>query len=195
MILPDVRGLHPFYAGLTGEFARAGFESLALDYYSRATEPGAKPPAADWRRLLPGVEPEQVGVDVATGASFLGTGPLFVVGFCFGGGHAWRLAATLPGLAGSIGFYGLPYLAEPVVDRLAAPILMLLAGQDDETPRREYEQFVARVAAAGKACQVHVYEAAPHSFFDRTGDEWQAVCADAWRRVLAFMAAPIPGQR
>ena len=31
------------------------------------------------------------------------------------------------------------------------------------------------------------YEGAPHSFFDRTYEEHADACADAWRRILAFV--------
>ena len=33
----------------------------------------------------------------------------------------------------------------------------------------------------------HVYEGAPHSFFDRTFEHWKDACDDAWRRMLDFV--------
>ena len=41
MILPDVRGLHPFYEELALRFGDAGVHALALDYYGRTAGPGA----------------------------------------------------------------------------------------------------------------------------------------------------------
>ena len=35
LILPDVRGLHPFYEELALRFAEAGIEALAIDYFGR----------------------------------------------------------------------------------------------------------------------------------------------------------------
>src|SRR5438876_5738282 len=35
MILPDVRGLHPFYEDLATRFAQAGVHATALDYFGR----------------------------------------------------------------------------------------------------------------------------------------------------------------
>jgi carboxymethylenebutenolidase len=32
------------------------------------------------------------------------------------------------------------------------------------------------------------YPGAPHSFFDRRYEEHAEACADAWRRMLAFLA-------
>lgn len=36
-----------------------------------------------------------------------------------------------------------------------------------------------------------MYPDAPHSFFDRTMTEHVDACADAWRRVLAFMGVRV----
>jgi carboxymethylenebutenolidase len=34
---------------------------------------------------------------------------------------------------------------------------------------------------------MHIYQGAPHSFFDRSYDEYQKVSDDAWRRILDFV--------
>jgi len=34
---------------------------------------------------------------------------------------------------------------------------------------------------------MYIYDGAPHSFFDRSFDQYQQACEDAWRRVLAFV--------
>jgi carboxymethylenebutenolidase len=75
------------------------------------------------------------------------TRPVFTIGFCFGGGHSWRLAASGLDLAGAIGFYGLPFLVHDVVADVSTPLLMLLAGEDDETPREEYRCLIARLVS------------------------------------------------
>jgi hypothetical protein len=41
VILPDVRGLHPFYEELALRFGDAGVHALALDYYGRTAGTGA----------------------------------------------------------------------------------------------------------------------------------------------------------
>jgi dienelactone hydrolase len=42
VILPDVRGLHPFYEELTLRFSEAGVAALAIDYYGRTAGMGAR---------------------------------------------------------------------------------------------------------------------------------------------------------
>ncbi|WP_410587681.1 dienelactone hydrolase family protein [Amycolatopsis sp. lyj-23] len=186
VLLPDVRGVHEFYRALTRSFAEAGFETVAVDYYGRTAGLSARDDRFDWERHLPSVSPADVASDVAAARDFLGGGPVYTVGFCFGAGQSWRLSAAGLGLAGVIGFYGLPKLVEDVVADLRAPMLLLLAGADVATSRAEFDAFTARLAATGVRYERHVYEGAPHSFFDRAYAEWGEACDDAWRRILAF---------
>ncbi len=64
-------------------------------------------------------------------------------------------------------------------------ILMLLAGVDSTTPE-EFEEFAGKVRAQGVEVESHTYPGAPHSFFDRTQEQWKEASDDAWRRILDF---------
>jgi len=186
VLLPDVRGVHAFYRDLTRGFAEAGFETVAIDYYGRTAGLGERDDMFDWESHLPQVQSGDVAKDVAAARDFLGEGPVFTVGFCFGAGQSWRLSAAGPGLAGVIGFYGLPKLVEDVVQDLRTPMLLLLAGEDVATSRTEFDAFTGELDAVGVPYEQHVYAGAPHSFFDRSYAEWGEACDDAWRRILAF---------
>jgi len=65
---------------------------------------------------------------------------------------------------------------------------MLLAGDDDATPQEEFEALAAGFEGAGKEYEMHVYDGAPHSFFDVTFGDWEPSCADAWGRISDFTA-------
>ena len=186
VILPDVRGVHPFYRALTRCFADAGFETVAIDYYGRTAGLGDRDDDFDWEVHLSQVRPAEVELDVAAAAAFLGDGPVYTVGFCFGAGQSWRLSASGLGLDGVIGFYGLPKLVTDVVEELATPMLLLLAGEDVATSQVEFDAFTERLDEAGVRYERQVYAGAPHSFFDRSYAEWGEACDDAWRRILAF---------
>lgn len=187
VLLPDIRGTHPYYQALADSFAQAGFTTAAIDYYGRTAGAGVRDDRFEWRQHLPSVRPDDVAADVAAAAAHLGEGPLFTVGFCFGGGQSWRLAASDLGVSGVIGFYGLPQPATEVVDDISAPLLLLLAGADVATSPAEFDTFTARLDQAGKPYERQVYEGAPHSFFDAAYAEWQDACDDAWSRLLAFI--------
>jgi carboxymethylenebutenolidase len=189
VVLPDVRGLHPFYADLAQRFAEAGFASIAVDYFGRVAGSGPRDDTFDWMSHFPALRPEHVRDDVAAAAQALrdqSPGPVFTVGFCFGGSQSWRLAASDLGLAGTIGFYGRPELVTDLVDGMTSPVLLLVAGDDAYSSAEDFEALDAQMTAAGKEHEMYVYDGAPHSFFDRTAEKWQDACADSWRRILAF---------
>ncbi len=189
VILPDIRGLHAYYEALTLRFAEAGFHAVAIDYFGRTAPDNARGDDFDFRAHLPSVKPGQIRDDVAAAVAHLRQAhpaPVYTVGFCMGGSHSWRMAAADLGLAGVIGFYGRPQLVRDVLGDIAAPMLVLIAGADAATPVDQARAFVADLVAAGKDVQAHVYEGAPHSFFDRASGQWQDACADAWQRIIAF---------
>lgn len=190
VVLPDVRGLHPYYVDLAVRFAEAGYEALALDYFDRIVGPGDRGEGFDYKPLVPQIRPDDVAADLRGAIDDLagrGAGPVFTVGFCFGGGLSWRMSAAVPEIAGAIGFYGRLSLAAEVVDDLRAPLLMLLGGADTATSAEDLDAFTARLDERGvPPYEKHVYEGAPHSFFDRSFADWQDASTNAWERILAF---------
>jgi carboxymethylenebutenolidase len=192
VVLPDVRGLHPYYRDLAVRFAEAGLDAVAIDYFGRTAGIGERGDDFPWQPHRDQTTPELIAADTAAAVDHLTAagGPaaraVFTVGFCFGGSNSWRLAASDLPLAGCIGFYGKPELVADVVDRIHRPLLMLVAGADS-TPQEDFVQLDARLTAAGRAHEMQVYPGAPHSFFDRAFDQWRDACADAWRRMLAFV--------
>ncbi|MER5641650.1 alpha/beta fold hydrolase [Kitasatospora sp. NPDC002227] len=190
VLLPDRRGLHPFYEGLAQRFAEAGFDTLVLDYFGRTAGTGPRDDSFDWAAHLGLLAPEHVAADAAAAVARLRAGsdaPVYTVGFCLGGSYSWRLAAEAGlGLAGAVGFYGAPRFVGDRAEQALAPLLMLLAGEDVVTTPAEFAEFTAGLDRAGREYEQHVYEGAPHSFFDDTYAEWQEACTDAWHRLLDF---------
>ncbi len=195
IVLPDVRGLHTFYRDLTERFAEVGIDAVAVDWFGRTAPDDDRSEAFAFMPHVQQIEPANVAADVAVAAQQLrdaGCRAVFTVGFCLGGAYSWRQSADTPDLAGSVGFYGRPSIALEVADRMAAPLLMLVAGADAHIPLADTEQVATAARAAGVEVDMVVYDDAPHSFFDRTFDEHAADCADAWARLRAFVAAHTP---
>ena len=194
VILPDVRGLHHFYKELADRFAEAGVHAVAVDYFARTAGTGPRDEAFEYRPHVEQTKPEWVDMDAAAGAAYLrspeggGAQRVYTVGFCWGGSNSWRQSAALAGLAGAVGFYGIPSRVEESIPDLKAPLLMLAAGQDF-TPVEAVEEFARKVADRGVPVTLQVYPDAPHSFFDRTYEQHREACDDAWRRILDFVAA------
>jgi carboxymethylenebutenolidase len=192
VILPDVRGLYRFYEELALRFAERGHAAIAFDYFGRTAGVDKRPDDWDYMPLVQQLTHAQVQADVAACVSdlrALGCGDIFTVGFCYGGSGSWAAAAWGHGLAGAVGFYGRPSRMIELVPRLEAPILALQGGADQGIPHEDNLQFEQALSDAGKDYELVEFEGAPHSFFDRKQEEFQAASDDAWRRTLEFIEA------
>ena len=194
VILPDIRGLHPYYVALAARFAEAGLAAVAIDWFGRTAgvaEAGTREEDFDWRTHIPQTTPAGIDADTAAGIEYLRsrtepTLPVVTVGFCFGGSQAWRQSAGDLDLAGSAGFYGKPGVVGEAATTARRPVVMIIAGADAATPVADQLQLAATMRAAGADVDDVVYEGAPHSFFDRAFGEWAEACQDAWEHVLAL---------
>ena len=193
VVLPDVRGLHTFFKELAKRYAEAGIDSVAIDYFGRTAGIGDRSDAFEYMPHVQQTTPEGVAADAAAAIAYLkskdggAVKSVFTVGFCFGGSNSWNQSAQQPGISGCIGFYGRPVRAEPFIPEMKAPLLVLIAGADQATTPEQNQEFIERLEAAGVPVEHHVYEGAPHSFFDRSFDQWKSACDDAWHRMLDFI--------
>jgi len=193
VVMPDVRGLHHYYKELAQRFAEAGIDAVAIDYFGRTAGIGDRTESFEYMPHVEKTTQENIGLDVAAAVAYLkskeggAVKSVFTVGFCFGGSSSWNQSALNPGLNGCIGFYGRPVRSEPYIPKMKAPLLLLVAGADAATPVEVSKEFERKLAAADVPHEMHVYEGAPHSFFDRSFDQWKEACDDAWRRILAFV--------
>jgi carboxymethylenebutenolidase len=193
VVLPDVRGLHEFYKDLARRFAEAGIDAVAIDYFGRTAGMGDRSDSFEYMPHVQQSTPEGIAADTAAAIDYLkskdggAVRAVFTVGFCFGGSNSWNQSAEQPDLNGCIGFYGRPSRAEANISRMKAPLLIMVAGADQATTPEQAMEFKSKLEAAGVPFEQHVYRGAPHSFFDRSYDQWKEACDDAWRRMLEFV--------
>jgi carboxymethylenebutenolidase len=197
LVLPDVRGLHPYYEELACRFAQHGYRSLAIDYFGRTAPPPQDRPADfEYHEHVDRVRQDEVQADISAAVEHLrssGSGVIFTIGFCFGGRLSF-LAATLGlDIAGSIGVHpGLHArndLPAPIdfADGIRAPLLGLFGGADPSVPTEAIAEFDEALTAAGVEHRFVTFDGAPHSFFDRKFTEFAEQNAAAWQEVLAFV--------
>jgi carboxymethylenebutenolidase len=195
VVMPDVRGLHHFYKELAQRFAEAGIDSVAIDYFARTAGHDDRGDSFDYMPHVQQTTPEGIAADTKAAIEHLRTKDggavksVFTVGFCFGGSNSWSQSALNPGLSGCIGFYGRPVRVEPHIPKMKAPLLILIAGADGATTPEQNQEFLRELEKAHVPHESHVYEGAPHSFFDRSYAQWKEACDDAWRRMLDFVKA------
>ncbi len=195
VVLPDIRGLHPYYVALAERFAQTGAAAVAIDWFGRTAgvcdAPGTRSEDFPWQQHIPRTTPEGIDADITAAIAYLRERtsadlPVITVGFCFGGSHSWRQAGGDLDLAGCAGFYGKPSVVGAAAQRAHLPTVMVIAGADAATPVAEQLQLADTMRAAGAEVDAVVYDGAPHSFFDRAYGEWAEACEDAWRHVLAL---------
>jgi carboxymethylenebutenolidase len=198
VILPDVRGLYPFYSELAERFAQAGYHAIALDYFGRTAGLGPRDAEFEYMPHVQELKVPQVQADVAAAVSALrertGVEGPATVGFCLGGFQSFLAGADVAGLAAVVGFYGVldgsrMGIRGPLerAGEIRCPLLGLFGGEDQAIPVEQVKQFDAALQDAGVEHEVEIYPGAPHSFFDRRYAEYADASEDAWRRTLGFL--------
>ncbi len=201
VIVPDVRGLHPYYEDLALRFAQAGVHAVTFDFYARTAGSAKRDETFEPQPHVLQLQPDRVNEDVAAAAAFLrspdGGEPerLYTIGFCLGGRISLLQAAGGLGVDGVIGFYpwptgphrsGLPAPADEA-PRFGCPVLAVYGEEDAGIPAESRDAFDRALADSGVEHRSVTYPGAPHSFFDRKANEHADASADAWRQVLDFM--------
>ena len=207
LILPDVRGLHPFFEELASRFAERGITAIAMDYFCRTAGTGAQPEDFDYQPHLELISWDNVAGDIKASVAHLRAQPTaprssFATGFCMGGRLAADATTLGLGLAGAIPFYGWPIgphrTGSPAPADLAKQIecdlLLIYGGADQGINESVRNEFDAALDKAGKKHETVVYPGAPHSFFDRKAEEFQDASTDAWNKTLAFIRKHTAGQ-
>jgi carboxymethylenebutenolidase len=210
VVLPDVRGLHPYYEELALRFAEAGIDALAIDYFGRTAGIGVRErtPDFDFMTHVADTRFSSLSWDVQAATDRLraiGDGrerAIFTIGFCFGGRLAFVSSTMGLDLAGVIGFYGWPVgsargdVPAPAdsTGLMRGAVLGIFGGADQGITAEAVETFEAALSAAGVPNEIVTYPGAPHSFFDRKQEDYAQASEDAWDRVLTFIRANAAGR-
>src|SRR2546423_355079 len=161
VVLPDVRGLYRFYEELALRFAERELAAVAIDYFGRTAGVGKRDDDFPYMEHVATTTPEGIQADVRAAVEYLrspaggAATSVFTVGFCFGGRNSWLAAASGHGLAGAVGFYGMPGERNgapgpiQLAGQIDAPILALQAGADAHITAELNAAFEQALAAAG----------------------------------------------
>ena len=87
-------------------------------------------------------------------------GPVFIVGYCYGGTAAWSAAAKCSGLAAASSYYGGGVAAMAELP-LHCPIICHFGRKDGHIPA---DEVAAKIAAAHPDVPVFIYEKSGHGF-------------------------------
>ncbi|WP_419826064.1 dienelactone hydrolase family protein [Sphingomonas sp.] len=191
VVLHENRGLQPYTRDVARRLAVAGFVALAPDLL---TPSGGTPPDEDRARaMIAALDLARTTRDATGAVDWLATrgrstGKVGVVGFCWGGALADRVAvAADPAAAAIVSFYG-PAPDPAEARHVRAPLLLHYAGLDSRVDASA-KPWVEALSAAGKRFRSFTYPNVDHAFHNDTAPaRYDARAATlAWDRTIAFL--------
>jgi carboxymethylenebutenolidase len=205
LVAMEVFGLHEYIRDVVRRLGKLGAFAVAPDYYFRSGVDLTG--IADISQLMPIVnakpDAELMSDLDATVAWAKAQGGdidrLGIIGFCRGGRAVWEYCAASDVPKAGVAFYG--SLVDPAAQqsrwpqspldlaaRMKAPVLGLYGGADASIPAAQVEEMKARLAAAGKTADFHIYPEAPHGFHADYRPSYRKEAAeDAWRRMTDWL--------
>jgi carboxymethylenebutenolidase len=195
LVIHENKGLTPYIESVTRRLAIAGYVALAPDLLSRAGGTASFADPAEATAALGKIMPPELVADLRAALSYLqgldhvNGSALAVLGFCFGGGLAWRLATEDSRLSGAIPFYG-PIPPLEAVPGITAPVFAIY-GELDERITSKLPVIEEAMSEHGKDFDVAVYSGAQHAFHNDTNpDRYNPEAAEqAWSAALEHLAA------
>lgn len=192
VLVQEIFGVTDHIREVADEYAGDGYEVLAPALFDRE-HPGfeAAYTGPDFERaieLARTLHPfDQSLADVQTCIDALNNrGPVFVVGYCYGGSVAWAAATRLSGVAAASAYYGsmIPRFAEEAAPK--APVIAHFGRHDSGIPMAGVEAVAAKKFPLA---EVHVYEAGHGFNSDRRKDYHEPSAELAKERTLALFRA------
>ena len=195
LVVHENRGLNPHIEDVARRVALENFVALAPDaLFPLGGYPGDEDQA---RALFQKLEQPKAFEDFVAATQYLrlqpGTnGRLGVVGFCYGGAIANRLAIALPDLDAAVPFYG----SAPPLENVAAieAELLLHFAANDERVNASWPPYEAALKEAGVVHAAHFYPDTQHGFHNDTTPRYDPEAAQlAWSRTLEIFNRVLRG--
>jgi carboxymethylenebutenolidase len=188
VIVQEIFGVNAHIRSVVDRYASFGYRAIAPALFDRG-ERGVELGYDDAGRargieLVMPIAFDAAMLDVTAAVEHVAeTGPVAVIGYCFGGSVAWIAACDLP-IAAAVGYYG--GQIHGMIDREPKVPTMLHFGELDHGIPLDQ---VAAIAAAHPEVPVHVYEGADHGFnCDARATHDARSAAIALGRTLEFLA-------
>jgi carboxymethylenebutenolidase len=188
LVVHENRGLNPYIEDVARRLGAANFLAFAPDgLTSIGGYPGDDEKGAE---LFGKVDESKMFEDFVASAAWLKsrpecTGKIGVVGFCFGGTVANKLAVRLPDLGAAVAFYGRQPSAADAA-KIKAPLLLHYASLDTRVTGG-WPAYEEALKANHVSYSAYVYEGVNHGFHNDTTPRYDEPAAKlAWQRTLDF---------
>ena len=207
VVLQEAFGVNDHIQDVTRRIAAQGYLACAPDLFHRTgTGTLDYDQHAEAMPLIGAIDPDQILIDVRGVLDHLrkvsiDVDRVVIIGFCFGGRAAFTAATGIPGLAGTVVFYGPGVAAGPhaVLDRAAgidAPMMVHVGAGDPTIPAAHVEATEAALASSPAPTRQYVYEGAGHAFAcdARPSMYDESAAGLAWARTYEFLVERLPAQ-
>lgn len=193
LVIHENKGLAPYIENVVRRLASVGYVAVAPDLLSRVGGTAAFPGQSEVTAALGGIAGEDVVADVRSALGWMADLPyvipdrLGILGFCYGGGVAWRVLTKDTRLSAGVPFYGpIPELEE--VPAIEAPVLAVYGGTDQRITSM-LPAISQAMAEHGKTFEAVVLEGAGHAFHNDTNpDRYDPDAArQAWDAAVAWL--------
>jgi carboxymethylenebutenolidase len=196
VVIHEIFGLTDWVRGVTDQLAEAGYIAIAPDLLSGMAPGGggsAELGGPDGARAVIGkLPPDQITTDLNAVVDYVSklpscNGKVAVMGFCWGGGQAFRFATNNKDIKAAMAFYGTGPETDADIKRIHAPVYGFYGGNDNRV-NATIPTSEKLMKDAGKKYEPVVYEGAGHGFMrageDPAGNEPNKKARDqAWQRV------------
>ena len=203
IVVHEIFGLNPHIRDIACRLARAGYNGLAVNFFTREGQPppleGGFGPLMEWVGKIPDA---QVMADVRAGANYLrsrkdSNGRVGIVGFCWGGRVSMLAAANVNELNAAVAYYGRIRVPQPnerqthgpidLVAKTSVPVLGHFGQKDQAIPAADVEAYRDALKKADKTSEIHIYGDAGHAFNNDTRESFHKPTAElAWTRTLEW---------
>ena len=165
VVIQEIFGIDHYVRADVERWAALGFEAIAPAMYDR-THPGldvghddeGMPIAFDAMRA--GSFDNAIGDLTACVNALKARGPVFVVGYCYGGAMTWQAAGRIDGIAAASSYYGGGVAAAADLTP-KCPTICHFGRKDAHIPADEVK---ATLQAAQPQVAVYIYEKSGHGF-------------------------------
>ena len=189
LVIHENRGLNPYIEDVARRLGTANFVAFAPD---GLTSVGGYPGDDEkGGALFKQVDENKMFEDFVASVAWLQarpecTGKVGVIGFCFGGTMANRLAVQLPDLGAAVAFYGRQPSADDAA-KIKAPLLLHYASLDTRITEG-WPAYEEALKANHINYTAYVYDGVNHGFHNDTTPRYDEAAAKlAWKRSVEFL--------
>jgi carboxymethylenebutenolidase len=178
LVCMEIFGLHEYIRDVARRLAHLGALAIAPDYYFRTGDLTKITEQAQIMPIVNAKPDKELFADLDATVDWAksqggDTNRLGVMGFCRGGRTVWIYSTHNPNLKAGVAFYGSlgdpendiwPKNALSLAGEVKEPVLGLYGAEDGGIKPDQVKEMEAKLKAAGKTAEFHIYDGAPHGF-------------------------------